>query len=269
MLDIFQYDFMLRAFAAGVVTGVVAPTIGMFLVARRYSFMADTLAHASFAGVAAGALFGVDSTLAALVAAVLAALCVEELRSRRKVFGESALALFLSGGLALAAVMLSASRTSTNLSALLFGSIATVTSGDLVVIGLLGVAVLLTIVLLYPHLHAVCVDEELAAASGLKVGFLNRLLVVLAAVTVAMTQRSVGVLLVGALMVIPVTAAMQWGQGFLRTMLLSIGVSLASVVLRRSSAAPDRRERRPPTRRTLAGGGHPDEEWEAGVGAGG
>ena len=184
MFSIFAYDFMIRAFIAGIATAVIAPTIGIFLVTRRYSFMADTLAHVSLAGVAIGYLTGLQPILTAIAASTLAALSVEQLRSQKKVLGESALALFLSGGLALAAVLLSASKgMNINLSSILFGSIATVSPSDVWWILGLGVVVLLTIFVLFKELYTISFDEELAEESGLRVRLINRILIVLAAVS--------------------------------------------------------------------------------------
>ena len=231
MLSIFEYDFMVRAFAAGVVTAVIAPVIGMFLVTRRYSFMADTLAHVSLAGVGAGLLLGTEPIFASMAASVAAALAVEQLRMRRRILGDSILALFLSGGLAVAVLLLSLSRgRGANLSSLLFGSVVTVSALDVAVVAVLGLLVLLVVTMLYRGLFAVAFDEQLAEVGGLPTGMLNRVFVVLAAVTVALTMRVVGILLVGALMVIPVITAMQYGKGFRATMALSVLFSLFAVV---------------------------------------
>ncbi len=231
LLSIFHYDFMIRAFVAGIITAVIAPMIGMFLVTRRYSLIADTLSHVSLAGVAIGYLTNTQPIVTAIVASVAAALAVEQLRSRRKVFGESALALFLSGSLALAAVLLSAaSGLNVNLGSILFGSIATVDGTDIAIIAILGILVLSAIVFFYKELVAISLDEELAAAGGLPVGMINRLLMVLAAVTVALSMRIVGTLLIGALMVIPVIAATQWERSFRATIIIAVALSLLSTV---------------------------------------
>ncbi len=232
LLTVFQYDFMIRAFAAGIVTAVIAPMIGIFLVARRYSFMADTLSHVSLAGVTIGFISGIQPIMTAMIASVLTALSIEHLRSQRQVMGDSALALFLSGGLALAAVLLSATHgLNINLSSVLFGSIATVNKGDLLIISLLGVVVFVIIIFLYKELVSISFDEELAITSGLSVAVINRVFVVLAAITVSVSMRIVGVLLIGALMIIPVIAAMQCGKSFRKTMLIAIGISLFSTII--------------------------------------
>ncbi|MBI5753779.1 metal ABC transporter permease [Candidatus Peregrinibacteria bacterium] len=231
MLDIFQYDFMVRAFMAGFAIAIIAPMVGIFLVTRRYAFMADTLAHVSFAGVAAAFLLGFEPIITALLLSIGTSLTVEKLRSSGKVLGEAGLAIFLSGGLALASVLISASRgLNLNLSGVLFGSIATVTTLDLQLILGLGVVVLFTIFFLYRQLFAISLDEELATVSGLPVTRLNRILVILAAIIVSLSMRIVGILLVGALMVIPVIAAMQYKKSFFATFIISIIISLFSVI---------------------------------------
>jgi zinc transport system permease protein len=231
LLDLFHYGFMIRAFEAGIITAIIAPLIGIFLVTRRYSFLADTLSHVSLAGVAIGLITGTQPVLTALAASALTAVAVEELRYRQNVLGEAALMLFLSGGLALAAVLLSASSgLNIDLTSLLFGSIATVTAVDVAIIAGLGILVLLLTMILYKEFITIALDEELAAAGGLPVRTLNLLFVILAAVTVSLSLRIVGVLLIGALMIIPVTAAMQFQASFRNTLLLAVGISLFSVI---------------------------------------
>src|SRR3989338_3452454 len=231
MLEIFQYDFMIRAFEAGIAIGVVAPFIGMFLVVRRYSLMADTLAHVSFAGVAIGLLLKINPIFTAIGLSVIAGFGIEALRNSRRIFGESVLALFLSGSLAVAVIILSLAKGfNANLFSYLFGSILTVSTGDLLVIIALAIIVFLDVVFLYKELFFTSFDPELAEASGLPVKVINLMMVMLAAVAVAISIRIVGVLLIGALMVIPVISAMQYGRGFRITLILSVVFSLVSVI---------------------------------------
>ncbi len=230
VFEIFQYGFMLRAIAAGTIVGVVAPVVGLYLVTRRYAFMAETLGHVSLAGVALGAILGIPLLLSALVTSLVAALGVDRLRAARRVNGDALLALFLSGGLAISSILLSSGRAGISIQGLLFGSIATVSRGDLIAVASLGFLVIVAVVVLYRPLFASTLDEELARASGVAVGIANTALVTLAAVTVAVAIPLIGGLLVGALMVIPVATALQWKIGFLRTMLLSVAFSVASVI---------------------------------------
>src|SRR5882762_979366 len=107
MLDLFHYGFVLRGLEAGVIVGFIAPLIGIFLVLRRYSLIADTLSHVSLAGVALGLLLKINPIFSALGVTVLSSLGIERLRVSQRIYGESALALFLSGALALATILLS------------------------------------------------------------------------------------------------------------------------------------------------------------------
>lgn len=231
MLDIFSYGFMLRAFAAGITIGLVAPLIGCFLVAKRYSLIADSLAHVSLAGVAIGVILVVNPILSALVVAVLVALLIEKLRVGKMLTGEVALAMFLSSGLAVAVVLIGlAKNVHVDLFSFLFGSITTVSSQDLWIILPLGAAVLVFIGLLYKELAYLAFDDDSARVSGLPTRFLNQSLVLLAAVTVVLSLRIVGGLLIGALMVIPVAAAMQVSRSFKQTVFLSMGLGLVAVI---------------------------------------
>jgi zinc transport system permease protein len=231
MLEIFQYDFLIRAFIAGIITAIIAPLIGTFLVVRRYSLMGDTLAHVSLVGIAIGILLKINPIFSAIVTAIVAAVGIEQLRQTKKIFGESVLALFLSGGLAIAIVLISlAHGLNVNIFSFLFGSITTVTRTDLYTIAVVGIVVILAIVGLYKELFFVSFNEELAEANGLNTKTLNLILIILAAVTVSISMRIVGVLLIGALMIIPVVTAIQFGLGFLKTMMSAVTLSLISVI---------------------------------------
>ncbi len=231
MLDLFQYDFIVRAFIAGIITAIIAPLIGMFLVVRRYSLMADTLAHVSLVGVAVGLLTNLNPVLSSLVTAVIASIGIERLRESKKVFGESVLALFLSGGLAIAVVLISLSHGfSVNLVSYLFGSITTVSTSDIYIIAGASIIIFATVLILYKEFFFISFNEELAVANGLNVRALNILLIVLAAITVSLSMRIVGVLLIGALMIIPIVSAMQFKLSFKKTLITGIIISLISVI---------------------------------------
>ncbi len=231
MLEIFEYSFMVRAFSAGIIISVIAPLIGIFLVVRRYSLLADTLAHVSLAGVAVGLLTNNNPALTAIFFSVMSAFGIERLRGTKKMFGESALALFLWGGLAVAVVIISLAKGfNVSLFSYLFGSITTVTPMDLNLVAILGTAILLLVATCYKELFFVSFDEELAEVSGIDSRRFNLILVIMAAVTVSLSMRIVGVLLIGALMVIPVITAMQFHRSFKQTLFISVFISMISVI---------------------------------------
>lgn len=230
-IEIFQYGFVVRGLEAGIIISLIAPLIGIFLVLRRYSLIADTLAHVSLAGVAIGFMLGVNPVLTALCVCVFSSLGIEKLRNSNRVYGESALALFLSGSLALAVVLLSLSHGfNANLFNYLFGSIVTVTQNDVYTIAILSLIVVSAVIYFYKELIYSTFDEDAARISGVPVRAVNVVLIVLAAMTVALSITIVGALLISALMVIPVVAAFQLGKSFSKTVLYAEIISLFSVV---------------------------------------
>jgi zinc transport system permease protein len=227
----FELEFMRLAFAAGAVIGLLAPAVGFFLVQRRMSLIGDGIGHVAFAGVAAGLLLDISPLLTALVAAVLGGVAIEWLRAERHAAGDQALALVFYTGIAGGVVLVSlAGSLNVNLFQYLFGSILTVTREDVVVVGILGGVGLATIALLYRALCAVVLDEEGARVAGVPVAPLNIAVAALAAVTVALSMRVVGVLLIAALMVLPVSAAMRVAWSMRSALLLSVAAGLLSVL---------------------------------------
>ena len=232
MLELFEHSFMVRALIAGALVGVICPALGTFLVLRRLALIADTLAHVALAGVAVGLVTGTSPFIFAIIASTLAAGAIEWLRSTGRILGDVALALFLYAALAVAIVLISLDHgLNANLFGFLFGSILTVTTTDLWLIGGLAVVVLLTVLVFYPELLQTTFDQELATVSGLRVRWVNLLLAVLTGVTVALAMRIVGVLLVGALMVIPVIASLQISRGFRTTVVVAVVLGLVSVII--------------------------------------
>lgn len=231
MIAFLQYDFMIRAIEAGMVLAVVAPTIGIFFVVRRYSAMADALSHVSLAGVAGGLFLGVSTIWAALIACVLAIFGIERLREQRALSSDMAVSLFLFGGLALGVVLIGFRPAGgVNVSNYLFGSILTVSQNDVLQIAVIGAVTLVFTAFFWRSFYSISLDEDVAQATGLSVRRLNRLLSVLGAATIAISINVVGVLLIGALMVIPVLAAMQFRMGFKETWYVAVMISLLSVL---------------------------------------
>ncbi len=231
MFDLFQYSFIVRGFEAGIIVGLIAPLIGIFLVLRRYSLIADTFSHVSLAGVALGLLLKINPLVTAIIAAVLSSVVIERLRLSKKVFGESALAIFLSGSLALAVILISlAHGFNVDLFNYLFGSITTVTQTDVYIIGFLGLVVMACVILFYKELLFVTFDEEAAVVSGIPTKFINFLIIVLSAFTVALAIPTVGVLLIAALIVIPVVTALQMTLSFRKTIIAAEVISIFSVI---------------------------------------
>jgi len=230
-MEIFEYDFMQRAFIAGMIVAVIASIGGSFVVLKRYSLIAETLAHSALVGVAIGLVAGVSPIAVAVGFALISAWSIEYLRSYFNIYSDSILAIFLSGSLALAILIVSlAGAFNTSLFGYLFGSILSVSTEELWVMGGAGMAALLLLLGFYKEFYFIAFDEEVAQVSGIKVVFFNFLLITIVAVIVALSIRVVGTLLIGALMVIPTVSALQYRKGFAVTIWLALCFSLVAVI---------------------------------------
>ena len=232
MSELLSLDFMRQALIAAVLVGIAAPLVGVFLVQRRLSLIGDGMGHVALAGVAVGVLTGQAPVLTALLAAVAAAIAIEVIRGRGRTSGDIALAVMFYGGIAAGVVIIAKSPSSSpaNLTAYLFGAITTADQRDLWVFAGLALVVLFATWLLRPWLFAVANDEEYARASGLPVTGLNIALAVLTAVTVVVSMRVVGLLLISALMIIPNATAQLLGRSFRASTRWAVLVGVVSSV---------------------------------------
>jgi len=223
---------MNRAIMIGIVVGITCPVIGLFIVLRRMSLIADALAHISLAGVAAGLLTGAHPLLSASLFSVCGAFLIEKLRENYRTYSELSIAIILSAGLALAAVLLSLGKGfNTSILSYLFGSIILIDDKDFRLIAWIGLATLGLIALFFKELYFITLDEDAAASSGVAVRTISMGFTVLTAMVIAISMRVVGILLVSSLMILPVAGALQLARSFKGALFLSTGLSLISVLL--------------------------------------
>ena len=223
---------MNRAILASVLVGATAPAFGVFLVLRRLSLIADTLSHVALAGVAIALLTKTFAPVVALIATTTAAVSIEELRMRRLLPGDAALAVFLYGALALAVVLISiADGFNSMLFSYLFGSVLTVTQTDLWSMASLAIVITVFMLMFSSELAQITFDPDLARINGVRVHLLNLGLAVLTGATITVSMRVVGVLLVGALIVVPVLVSLRITKGLTLTVVISslVGVFVAVV----------------------------------------
>jgi zinc transport system permease protein len=231
MIEILSYPFMQRALIAALLTGLIAPAIGTYVVQRRLSLLGDGLGHVALAGVGLALLTGAAPIPIAVVTCVAGAVVVEILRQHGKATGDVGLAILFYGGLAAGVFLSGISGVGAGgLAQYLFGSLTTVTPSDLRLIAILAIVILVTALGLAPQLYAASTDEEFARTQGLRVRLYHIAVVSLAAVTVALAMRTVGLLLVSALMVIPVAAARNLVRGFTAGLWCAIGIGVATAV---------------------------------------
>ena len=235
-MSLLAYDFVVRALLGALFTGLAAPAVGTYLVQRRLALMGDGIGHIAVTGVALGLLTSTSPTVTAVVVAVLGAVAIEAIRATGRTSGDVALALLFYGGIAGGVLITGlAGQSAATLNTYLFGSITTISVSDVWVTMVLAAVVVVVAVGLSPQLFAVAQDQEFARVAGLDVRLYNLLVSVMAAVTVTVAMRTVGLLLVSALMVVPVATSQQLTRAFRPTlfaaMVLGMVASLGGVVV--------------------------------------
>ena len=226
-----QYEFLQNAFLTGMIIGVIAPLLGVFIVVRRLSLIADALSHVTLAGIAASLLLekkfmlfsGLNPLYMGMAFSVGGSLFIEKLRTVYKHYQELAIPIILSGGIGLGVIFISlADGFNTDLFSYLFGSVSAVSRADLWTILIISILVIVLVVLLYKELFLLSFDEEYARATGIAAKTLHFIFIVMVALVIAASMRIVGILLVSSLMTLPVAASMRFAKGFKQTIFFSI-----------------------------------------------
>jgi zinc transport system permease protein len=226
-----EYEFLQNAFLTGLLIGLVAPLIGVFIVVRRLSLIADALSHVTLAGIAASLLLakkwslfaGLNPLYLGMAFSVMGSLFIEKLRSVYKHYQELAIPIILSGGIGLGVIFISlADGFNTDLFSYLFGSVSAVSRIDLIIIFIISCLVILLIFLLYKELFLLSFDEEHAKASGIAAKSVHFIFILMVALVIAASMRIVGILLVSSLMTLPVAASIRIAKGFKQTIFYSI-----------------------------------------------
>ncbi|OQP05818.1 metal ABC transporter permease [Geobacillus sp. 46C-IIa] len=227
---IWQYEFLRNAFLAGILTGFAAPLLGVFIVVRRLSLIADALSHVTLAGIAAGLLLGSAVPAAGwnplyigMGFSVAGSLLIEKLRAVYRHYEELAIPIILSAGIGLSVILISiANGFNTDLFSYLFGSVSAVSGADVWAAFAVAVIAAAIIFAFYKELFLLSFDEEYARVSGVRAKFIHFLFIVLVALVIAASMRIVGVLLVSSLMTLPVAASIRIAKSFKQAIAFSI-----------------------------------------------
>ena len=230
LLDMFNYAFMQRAFLAGLVLGAVIPLVGVTVVLKRLSMIGDALSHASLAGVAAGLIGGINPIAGASAACIIAAFCIEGIRTRLAGRADLAIAIIMAAGVGLAGVLSGFVPNSFVFSSFLFGSIVTVDDAELYIVIATGVAVGAFCLLFSRELFWVTLDERAARLAGVRVAAVNAVFILVCALTVSIASRTVGALIVSAMMTVPVACALAVARSWWQTRVVACAVGVSSVV---------------------------------------
>jgi zinc transport system permease protein len=232
ILNFLQYSFIQKAFFAGSFVAIVCSTLGIFLVLRKMSLIGDGLSHVSFGAIALGLLLGVFPFYVAVPVVMIASILILKISQKAKVYGDAAIGIVSAVGIAGGVILASVSNGfNVDLFSYLFGNILAISNTEVILSIILSLVVLLVIYLFYWDLFSATFDEEYAKTTGIKTNFINILLTLLTAVTVVLSVKMVGVMLVSALLILPAVTALQLAKGFKMAMIIGSIVSLISVLL--------------------------------------
>lgn len=226
----FSYTFMMYACIVSLFIAVLCPLIGIFLVLRKYSFIGDTLSHASLAGVTIALTMSIEPLWGAFLFTAVCGILIEILRSRFKNNSDLILSVILTLSVGVAITLISSGLARGNAEAFLFGSVLTVSESDIITVVVLSCIAILCFVFSYKKLLFIIVDEDLAQVAGVKVKTVTYLFSLLVSITVAVAIKIVGMMVLGSLLTMPVAAALQFKKGFKMTLILSLVFSLIEVV---------------------------------------
>jgi len=220
-LSFFQYPFIIRALIAGILVALPAALLGLFLVLRKLSLIGDGLSHLSFGAVALGLLCGVYPFYVSVPLTVAGAFLIFRLGNKARIYGDAAIGIVSAVGVAGGVIIASLAKGfNVDLFSYLFGSLLAVSWGEIYFLALLAAATLVFIFIYYRSFFAWAFDENSARAAGVRVDFLNNVLLILTALTVAAAVKAVGVMLVSALLILPAASALQGAKHF-RSALIS------------------------------------------------
>lgn len=229
MPEIFLYSFMQRAFIIGNIIAIIAPLIGVFLILKRLSLIGNTLSHVALAGIALGLLLDIYPVFLAIIVSVIAAFGIEKIRSRFSDYAELSLSIILAAGLGTAAIIISMLKNSTGIMSYLFGSLTIVSTQDLYIVIPLALVIIAMIFIFYYGFFFLSFNEKDARMAGIPIKFLNLSFMIIISITVSLSMRIVGGLLIASLISIPVATALQLARSFKETIYLSIMTGVLSV----------------------------------------
>ena len=231
ILEALSYGFMQKALIAGIAVGLICSFMGTFLVLRRYSLFGDGISHVAFGGISVGLFLGVFPLWTAFIVSIFGGIGLQKLRQSTKISGDAAVAVVLVSGLAVGVILVSSSGGfSVDLFSFLFGSILLISNEDTIMILAISAGIIATLTILQKQFLHLTFNEEQAKLVGLRTTLLNYAFVVLASITVVTSMRLVGILLISALIVIPNITAMMFGKGFKKTVFISMGIAVISVI---------------------------------------
>lgn len=230
LLDFFQYGFVQRAIISGSLIALTCSILGVFLILKRMSLIGDGLSHVSFGAIAVGLLFGIYPYYVAVPLVAVSSLAILKISEKARLYADASIGIVSATAIAIGVIIASISGGfNADLLSFLFGNILAISLIEVFFSVLMTAIVLFIVWFFYWDLFSSTYDGEYAAISGVNVSFINSVFTILTAVTVVLSVKVVGVMLVSALLIVPASAALQIAKGFKSTIVISSIISLAGV----------------------------------------
>lgn len=227
LILMFSYPFMVRALIVGGLISLCAALLGVSLVLKRYSMIGDGLSHVGFGALAIAMALGAAPLAVAIPVVVAAAFLLLRISESSKIKGDAAIALISTGSLAVGVLVVSVTTGMTaDVSNYMFGSILSMSTGDVWLSVILSVVVLLLFIFTYNCIFAVTFDETFAKATGVKTDLFNMLIAFLTAITIVLGMRMMGALLISSLIIFPALTSMRVFKRFKSVIISSAVVSV-------------------------------------------
>ena len=231
-VEMFSYDFILRALIVGVLVSLCSALLGVSLVLKRYSMIGDGLSHVGFSALAFAMVLNIAPLYVAIPVVVTAAFLLLRLSENGKIRGDAAIAMISSGALALGVFAISVTKgMNVDMSSYMFGSILAMDNGDVILSIGLSIMVLCLFLVFYNRIFAVTFDENFARATGINAAWYNALIAFLSAVTIVLGMRMMGALLISSLIVFPPLSSMQIFKTFRGVVLSSALLSVTCFLI--------------------------------------
>jgi len=226
LIHMFSYHFMQRALIVGVLVSLCAALLGVSLVLKRYSMIGDGLSHVGFGALAAAAAMNAAPLSVAIPVVVLAAFLLLRISESGRIKGDSAIALISASALAIGVMIVSlSSGMNTDIYNYMFGSILSMSTGDVTLSVALSIVVMILFAVFYNRIFAVTFDETFARATGTRAGIYNMLIALLTALTIVLGMRMMGAMLISSLIIFPALTSMRVCKRFKSVIICSAIVS--------------------------------------------
>ena len=226
-MEIFAYEFMQKAFIVALCISVITPLIGGIIVLKGLSNMGEALSHTALSGIALGLILGINPLIGAICFALVAALLIEGISRMFSGFSEIATTVVLALGIGLASILSGFIGNAATLNSYMFGSIVATTDLEVILTLILSVLIVSIYIINYKNLFQIAFDQQNARLSGVKVNTVNFMFMLLTAITVALSCKTVGALIVSSLMVIPVACSIRVSKSYFSGVIISIAFAAA------------------------------------------